>query len=267
MLNRSPTLSIKDMTPEEAWSNEKPSVELFRVFGCIGHVHVPDARRTKLDSKSTRCILLGICDGTKGYRLYDPIAKKIVTSRDVVFEEENMWNWEANEKAEAVMDLVWEDEETIEKESEAVATEAEVFEANNTSSNNLDKEREVRVKKKPAWMDNYVSGEGLSEDEELVNMAMVESADPTTFKEAVKHEKWRQAMEKEINSIEKNEMWELTSLPVGAKRIGVRWVYKTKFNEAGEVDSLLESGLNALRPIFSNKDSSKVKVSIHFFSR
>lgn len=35
-------------------------------------------------------------------------------------------------------------------------------------------------------MDNYVSGEGLLEEEEMVNVALVESADPTTFKEAVK---------------------------------------------------------------------------------
>lgn len=29
---------------------------------------------------------------------------------------------------------------------------------------------------------------------------------------------------------------ELTSLPTGAKRIGVKWIYKTKLNEAGEVN-------------------------------
>ena len=29
-LNKSPTLAVKDMTPEEAWSGRKPSVEHFR---------------------------------------------------------------------------------------------------------------------------------------------------------------------------------------------------------------------------------------------
>lgn len=33
VLNRSPTLSVKDVTPEEAWSDKKPSVKHFRVFG------------------------------------------------------------------------------------------------------------------------------------------------------------------------------------------------------------------------------------------
>ncbi|KAK2363323.1 secreted RxLR effector protein [Trifolium repens] len=35
VLNRSPTMSVKDMTPEEAWSNVKPSVHYFKVFGCL----------------------------------------------------------------------------------------------------------------------------------------------------------------------------------------------------------------------------------------
>ena len=41
--NRCPTLAVKDITPGEAWSGVKPSVEHFRVFGCIAHVHVPEA--------------------------------------------------------------------------------------------------------------------------------------------------------------------------------------------------------------------------------
>ena len=52
VLNRSPTTIVKDMTPEEAWSGCKPSVEHFRVFGSIVYVHVPDVKRTKLDDKS-----------------------------------------------------------------------------------------------------------------------------------------------------------------------------------------------------------------------
>ncbi|TXG65249.1 hypothetical protein EZV62_006524 [Acer yangbiense] len=90
ILNRSPTLVVKNITPEEAWSGIKPSVEHFRVFGCLAHVHVPDAKRTKLEDKSIACVLLGVSEESKAYRLYNPIAKKIITSRDVVFEENNL---------------------------------------------------------------------------------------------------------------------------------------------------------------------------------
>jgi len=52
ILNQCPTLVVQNKTPEEAWSGVKPSVKYFTVFGCISHVHVPDAKRTKLDDKS-----------------------------------------------------------------------------------------------------------------------------------------------------------------------------------------------------------------------
>ncbi|XP_076929979.1 uncharacterized protein LOC143594598 [Bidens hawaiensis] len=60
--------------------------------------------------------------------------------------------------------------------------------------------------------------------------------DPSTFEEAVKEKKWVDAMENEIQSIMKNNTWELVEPPEGAKPIGVKWLYKTKLNEKGEVD-------------------------------
>lgn len=37
-------------------------------------------------------------------------------------------------------------------------------------------------------------------------------------------------------SIEKNNTWELEDLPIGAKKIGVKCVYKTKYNDEGKID-------------------------------
>ena len=57
-----------------------------------------------------------------------------------------------------------------------------------------------------------------------------------TFEEAVKSKKLRYIMDQEMQAIERNDTWELTMLPSGEKTIGVKWVFKTKFNENGEVD-------------------------------
>ncbi|CAL2277721.1 unnamed protein product [Prunus armeniaca] len=43
-------------------------------------------------------------------------------------------------------------------------------------------------------------------------------------------------MDAKIESIEKNDTWELTYLPWGQKIIDVQWVFKTKLNEKGEID-------------------------------
>ena len=61
-------------------------------------------------------------------------------------------------------------------------------------------------------------------------------SDPIVYEEAVKEKKWKEAMDSEIKSIEKNKTWELTNLPRGQKTIGVKWVFKTKSNENDEVD-------------------------------
>lgn len=39
-----------------------------------------------------------------------------------------------------------------------------------------------------------------------------------------------------MGSIERNQTWSLVTLPNGAKAIDVKWIYKTKLNELGEVD-------------------------------
>ena len=111
VLNRSPTLIVKNMTPEEAWSGIKPSVEHFRVFGCVSHVHIPDAKRTKLEDKSFSCVLLGVSEESKAYRLYDPVSKRIVVSRDVKFEEDKSWDWDKSYKELVAADLEWGDNE------------------------------------------------------------------------------------------------------------------------------------------------------------
>lgn len=62
------------------------------------------------------------------------------------------------------------------------------------------------------------------------------SYDPMCFEEPVKEEHWIKAMDEEIDSIEINQTWELVDLPEGKDWIGVKWVYKTKFNAVGEID-------------------------------
>ena len=52
-----------------------------------------DAQRKKLDDKSIKCIFLGVSEESKAYRLYNPVTKRIIISRDVVFMENEKWSW------------------------------------------------------------------------------------------------------------------------------------------------------------------------------
>ena len=86
-------------------------------------------------------------------------------------------------------------------------------------------------------MEDCVSGGEFSKEAEHKNLVLLTwTTDPTTFEEAVQSSKWRAAMDLEIEAIKRNETWELTDFPKGMKKIGVKWVFKTKLNENGEVD-------------------------------
>jgi len=62
------------------------------------------------------------------------------------------------------------------------------------------------------------------------------SCQPTSFNEAVKDAQWVKAMNEEIDAIEKNQTWDLVDIPADKTSIGVKWVYKTKLNEKGELE-------------------------------
>ena len=85
-------------------------------------------------------------------------------------------------------------------------------------------------------MRDYATGESLSEEDNEAHLAMFTATNPIHFEDVVKSEKWRRAMDLELEAINKNDMWELTKLPERGKKVGVKWIYETKFNDNGEVE-------------------------------
>ena len=60
-------------------------------------------------------------------------------------------------------------------------------------------------------------------------------SEPVDFIEGSKYEEWQKTMKEEIEMIEKNQTWELTTKPKGKNVIGVKWVYRTKVNPDGSI--------------------------------
>lgn len=83
-------------------------------------------------------------------------------------------------------------------------------------------------------MQDYVSGEEFSEEENTTHFAIYVDSNPVGFDDAIKEKTWRKSMDLEIEAIEKNNTRELTDLPAREKSIGVKWIFKTKLKENGE---------------------------------
>ena len=86
LINRSPTSALLNWkTPAEMWMNEKPNLSKIRVFGCQAFVWKPEQKRSKLEARSKSLVMMGYCPN--GYRLWDDVQNKMVTSREVIFNE------------------------------------------------------------------------------------------------------------------------------------------------------------------------------------
>jgi len=243
------------------------------VFGCLSYTHVPDNKRTKLDNKSVKCVLLGISEESKAYRLYDPLSQKVIVSRDVVFNEEESWPWDDTHTEAIQASLDWNDTdsnnniqdetldnnsgETAHKEDNGFFDTADNHDAFHDAADNHDESHQGNLerpvaeeqttadsvsqrggncpRKTPIWMRDYDSGDAYSDDNQG-NFALFVDEDPLSYENAARSAKWRDAMDSEIAAIQKNNTWEIIDLPHGAKTVGVKWVYKTKLNECGKVD-------------------------------
>ncbi|RLN31260.1 hypothetical protein C2845_PM05G13740 [Panicum miliaceum] len=82
-------------------------------------------------------------------------------------------------------------------------------------------------------LDDILASSDPVEQQEL--MMAVGDGEPATFEEARREQSWIKAMREEMASIEQNSTWKLVDLPRGHKTIGLKWVFKLKRDEAGNV--------------------------------
>ena len=58
---------------------------------------------------------------------------------------------------------------------------------------------------------------------------------PRTIKDTLENESWIEAINEEIEQIERNKIWSLVPRPKDKNVIDTKWVFKNKLNENGEV--------------------------------
>jgi Reverse transcriptase (RNA-dependent DNA polymerase) len=207
-------VKLDDQTPQETWSGQKSIISHLKVFGSVAYGHVPNQRRMKLEDKSKRYIFIGYDEKTKGYKLLDPISKKVMVSRDVRVNEESEWDW--HNSMEVIIEV---------GESSVVAPTSIP-----TNSETTDDEDEPRQPKIQSLQDLYDS------TNEVHLVCLLVNAENISFEEAVRDKKWQTAMNKEIKAIDHNNTWELAELPKESQPIGVKWVFKKKINAQDEIE-------------------------------
>eukprot|EP00253_Pinus_taeda_P023200 PITA_23200 len=179
LVNRSPSSALEDKTPQDVWTGKEPSLSHLMVFGCDAYVHVPKKKRTKLDSKSEKCIFIG-------------------EVKDVI-------KHEVQPKEPEKIDL-----ELKKEESDSTTKEESEDEEPQTPA----VRRSVRERRQPKMYSpsSFCSNFALyvTDDDPRTVKEVVDSEDGKL---------WKEAMVNEMASLLKNEAWDLVELPAGRKPI------------------------------------------------
>ncbi|KAF2353386.1 Integrase catalytic core [Trinorchestia longiramus] len=210
--NRSPTSAHKNLTPYQALNGHKPNVQHLRTFGCMAYAHVPKDEREKLDSKSKTCGLLGYGRGTKGFRLYNFNAKRILLSIDVIFNESQFMSFEKEPS----------------KEIECVPCSLPQEEKHEDSEEELELRRSIRSRPAP---DRFAEWVCFAQDKFDI---------PANVEEALhgpESKLWKAAIEEEMASMNINNVWSLAQCPKNKKPIRCKWIFKKKTGPDGNVCS------------------------------
>ena len=88
LINRLPSSALNGKKPLELWFGKPANdYDTLRVFSSTAYYHV---KESKLDPRAKKALFMGVTQGVKGYRLWCLSSKKIISSRDVTFDESSM---------------------------------------------------------------------------------------------------------------------------------------------------------------------------------
>ncbi|KAE8665322.1 Detected protein of unknown function [Hibiscus syriacus] len=200
IINRLPSSAIGEKTPLEVWSG-KPATDYdsLHVFGSTAYYHV---KESKLDPRAKKALFMGITHGVKGFRLWCLETKKIICSRDVTFDESALVKKvEFQQMMIPEVDAADSSTPIEESKDEEVQTQ-EPLETPETLAVTRPR-REIR---RPARFVDMVA----------YALPVVDDDISITYQESIQSlesDKWKSAMDEEMQSLQKNDTWKLTQLP------------------------------------------------------
>ncbi|KAE8695627.1 Potassium transporter 10 [Hibiscus syriacus] len=181
------------------------------------------AERSKLDAKSNKCAFVGYGGDEFGYRFWDYENRKIIRSRDVIFNE----------------NVMYKDRPTVESSNTEAETK-EFAEFEEISGNDVQISPEAVQEEEPDTPELRRSSIFLKPTRRyspsLHYLLLTDNGEPECYDEAMQVEdsvKWESSMKDEMDLLMSNQTWELAELPPGKKALHNKWIYRIKEEHDG----------------------------------
>ncbi|KAH9669015.1 hypothetical protein KPL70_021617 [Citrus sinensis] len=247
LVNRSPSSAIGFKTPEELWNGKPANYQNLRVFGCPAYLHI---NQGKLEARALKGVFVGYPDGVKGYKIWCKDQGKCIVSRDVVFHESVLLKESAehdaglqdnpaankrsgSETSKVKVELLTDksSEKEAASDDERATAESEEHEVSELPQADLQNyqlardrvRREVRAPVRYGYAD-LIAYALLCADEVTIE-------EPANFSEAMESvhcDKWLEAMQDEMESLQRNQTWTLIPNPGNKRLISCKWIFKRK---------------------------------------
>ena len=261
LYNRTPHSSINFKTPFEAKYNKQPDISNIRTFGSVCFYKNKGNHVRKLDDKAIKGILVGFNDSL--YKVYNLETKKTIWVRDIHIMENKFLNWDSSTTSQDSVNLesltynsnmnqmtnpVDYNIESTNQDIETTATLNvnslnNIIDANENEIDELAQDITVDplhyanppckiVKSITTHSTNNQIMENCNDDDvDELTLLITINDEPSTFKQAQlssDREKWQDAMQAEIDELERQNTWTITDLPADKQPLKGRWVFKIK---------------------------------------
>lgn len=205
-------------------TGRSPDLSRLRVFGCPAYVHVDKNSRQKLSHRAWRGVFVGYADDSVAWLVYNPNTRRVIASRNVVFDELVSPGRVVGEGADAEDDDPGEPAFYPTPDQEPSNPDLAAPESNEPLR------RSARERAPPS---EWWKGDGKS-----AHPASATVYTPLNYSQALKCEesdKWLEAIQSEYDSLIKNRTWILVKAPKGANVMGSTWKFKVKTDKNGQV--------------------------------
>lgn len=261
--NRTITPTLHYHSPYQKLYHKDPNYGFLKTFGCLCYPFLRPYNNHKIDFRSLPCVFLGYSTSHKGYLCFHKPTERIYVARHVVFNESifpyfvSSNNSTPNLSTPASTEL----NSNLLEQAVGLPTPSATFQTEPAIQPTIQPSPTIPPTShslpnfspppappqqqlfpshyRPAQSSTHpmtTRAQTGSLKPKILATTLKPEPDPRTYKQALKHKHWQDAMTVEYNALVKNGTWSLVPCPTNVNVVGCKWIYRTKRKSDGSIE-------------------------------